>query len=414
MGEIDERPECLSVFHQQKTTHQNSIVSYQNDRYKGGTTKSRPKMRRNISVKRNVVMTSLMLQTIVFVSRIRVSYAQEQCPDGNGVGYSDLASLQDALDSAYSDSGGQQGGQYRLCPNTVFSFGPSTPSSATARMGMNGINDNDSFEHVKSQVVTSFGYETWEAKIRGTHDLNRKLGRVNKNWEEKNIYSKTESRNLQDYPSPQDDFSSLLQTMLQDDMEDDEETKTEIFMLQSQSAADLLSMLGAEDLEDPSDLERLINFADTNEDYYYYGDYSQGRTFRQSNSQIDPIVILSSQTILSCGDEGHSENSCVFQGGGNQIVIGEDAQQVVLAGITFEGANDVNVVSSGSENSSVTLADCLWRVSVEKVNFIFNDNYAVENTNIYFSLFNPEQCRFFFCDDCVLRTNNTGPDTPTN
>jgi hypothetical protein len=329
------------------------------------------------------------------------------CPDGNGEGYSDLATLQADLDIAFSDSGGKQGGIYRLCPNTEFSFGVNSPGApvSTTRSG-SGLSSQVNGVHYSNerspQVVTSFGYEPWEADISNSNDLERLL--VQNSREPSLITHESDdiphARKLQDFLTPNNlDVPSISFEDLAsgwDDGDDDDDVKNEIFMLQSASASSLLSILGAEDWDAEEDIDMLMGFAD---DYYFNsnGYYFQGQSSimrsegvapsaRQSNTNVlPPIVILSSNTIIQCGDEGVAENQCIFSGGANQIVIGRDAGSVLLSGISFQEAIDVNVVSSGSQQSAVTLTKCAWRVSAALLLFSPPKTTLLSLTNFAFS-----------------------------
>jgi len=86
------------------------------------------------------------------------------------------------------------------------------------------------------------------------------------------------------------------------------------------------------------------------------------------------------------------ENSCTFSGGQNQIVVGGDASNVLIMGITFTGPISAAVVSSGSESSDVTVKQCNFMVSGNPIELEW---FPESDNEISFINDNSHSC--FFC-----------------
>jgi hypothetical protein len=110
------------------------------------------------------------------------------------------------------------------------------------------------------------------------------------------------------------------------------------------------------------------------------------------NNAQDPLVITASDTKLMCGEDGSIDNSCTFSGGQNQIVVGGDASNVLIMGITFTGSISAAVVSSGSESSDVTVKQCNFMVSGNPIEL---DWFPESDNEIFFINDNSHSC--FVC-----------------
>jgi len=80
--------------------------------------------------------------------------------------------------------------------------------------------------------------------------------------------------------------------------------------------------------------------------------------FVPPNSDVLPIVINASDTIIQCGPDGSKTNECILLGGSRHFEIAGSVTGVELKGLTFIGATDVSVGAFGSSNASATFDDC--------------------------------------------------------
>ena len=82
--------------------------------------------------------------------------------------------------------------------------------------------------------------------------------------------------------------------------------------------------------------------------------------FVPPNSDVLPIVINASDTIIQCGPDGSKTSICVVLGGSRHFEIAGSVTGVELKGLTFIGATNVSVGALCSSNASATLDDCEW------------------------------------------------------
>mmetsp|Transcript_25655 Transcript_25655/g.32679 ORF Transcript_25655/g.32679 Transcript_25655/m.32679 type:complete len:304 (-) Transcript_25655:305-1216(-) len=80
--------------------------------------------------------------------------------------------------------------------------------------------------------------------------------------------------------------------------------------------------------------------------------------FVPPNSDVLPIVINASDTIIQCGVLGLRSGSCVVLGGSRHFEIAGSVTDVELKGLAFIAITDVTVGAFGSSNASATFDDC--------------------------------------------------------
>ena len=88
-----------------------------------------------------------------------------------------------------------------------------------------------------------------------------------------------------------------------------------------------------------------------------------GSAFKLSlspNSDVLPIIINASDTIIQCGPDGSKISTCVVLDGSRHFEIAGSVSGVELKGLTFIGATNVSVGALGSFNASATFDDCEW------------------------------------------------------
>eukprot|EP00957_Ditylum_brightwellii_P157805 12011123-Ditylum_brightwellii.AAC.1 len=75
------------------------------------------------------------------------------------------------------------------------------------------------------------------------------------------------------------------------------------------------------------------------------------------NSDVLPIIINASDTIIQCGPDGSKISTCVVLGGSRQFEIAGSVSGIELKGLTFFSATNVSVGTLGSYNASATFDD---------------------------------------------------------
>lgn len=270
------------------------------------------------------------------------------CLGGEGKGYSNLDDLRNDLNKKNQESP-DDGGEFVLCPNTKFSFSlPSTRSISTfttsttslneEQDGDNDLNDfnNNNRGNPSSIISAEFGYEDWDSEQYGSNKDDNYRRDIRELLQEEDA----------DFPwnEVQDLDSFLMSTGTTADngansADENDDFTNEVLSVVTGRAVDLGSFNN-----NSSDMQITANIP--------------------ANNAQDPLVITASNTIIKCGEDGSVENNCEFNGGQNQIVVGGNASNVLIMGITFREAQDVAVVSSGNTDSSVTVMQCKFEVRV--------------------------------------------------
>lgn len=98
--------------------------------------------------------------------------------------------------------------------------------------------------------------------------------------------------------------------------------------------------------------------------------YDIGSEYDDYNIALDGdqfLLISRPNMQVLCGENGDSANKCTFMGGSFQVGLmdefdsGEDISNILVKGVTFQGASIVNVLANGY--GDVTLEDCIFQVS---------------------------------------------------
>lgn len=134
---------------------------------------------------------------------------------------------------------------------------------------------------------------------------------------------------------------------------------------------------------------------------YLIGDYDYGdKAFVGGGAALD--LMLPNVHIL-CGEDGSSKNNCILEGGETQVFIlpDETAEElftnVVVRGLTFKGATDLNVVgvtARTDEEVGVLFQDCIFTEN--------ENNGLVESLEDYGNISDAMTLTF---DSCVFDSN---------
>ena len=80
----------------------------------------------------------------------------------------------------------------------------------------------------------------------------------------------------------------------------------------------------------------------------------------------DFALMTRSRSTVLCGEDGKSENNCIFKGGNTQFFyvgsfFGDSiAQEVVVSGVTFDSSEFLSTAMSN--RGDITFIDCVWKV----------------------------------------------------
>lgn len=77
-------------------------------------------------------------------------------------------------------------------------------------------------------------------------------------------------------------------------------------------------------------------------------------------TEIQAIVITSNNTVISCGDNGMSSNTCIFAEGSFHILISGGPKGILVMGVTFLQASNASIIYTG-RGGEVTFRDCIWK-----------------------------------------------------
>jgi len=72
------------------------------------------------------------------------------------------------------------------------------------------------------------------------------------------------------------------------------------------------------------------------------------------------ISIYKSNITIQCGQDGSSENDCIFEGAKSHFFIGGSATNILLKGITMKDATESAVLAYGRTIGSVSIEDCVF------------------------------------------------------
>lgn len=72
------------------------------------------------------------------------------------------------------------------------------------------------------------------------------------------------------------------------------------------------------------------------------------------------ITIYRNNITIQCGQDGSSENECIFEGGLSHFFIGGSASNIHIKGITMKDATESAILAYGSTIGSVTFEDCYF------------------------------------------------------
>jgi len=93
-------------------------------------------------------------------------------------------------------------------------------------------------------------------------------------------------------------------------------------------------------------------------------------------SMDEPLEILLSGMTVTCGPNLRSSDSCVFQGGFEQVIINEPTidgytfEMASFVGVTFDGFSGSSISAFAAAPATFSCQDCVWQN--------FNANFAVD------------------------------------
>ena len=137
-----------------------------------------------------------------------------------------------------------------------------------------------------------------------------------------------------------------------------------------------------------------------------------------SDGDLKPIDIKTTNSVFRCGDDGNPENNCLIVGGYAHFKMVGTVKDVTFLGITFSGARLSSILAAGEADAAVQFVNCAW---IDNYGYsailVYNEKEGVPITpeTMISDLVEPRKRSMKVeCEGCIFSRNNLKNSSITN